>query len=227
MKRYSEDEYLLLSGIQHFSFCSRQWALIHIEQQWEENLRTVDGKIMHTKAHDETFREKRGDVITTRGMAVSSPYLGVSGECDVVEFRRNKNGITLPGLEGTFSVTPVEYKKGSPKEAEYDKLQLAAQAMCLEDMLCCNVPVGYLYYGETRHREKVEIDEGLRERTKKMLEEMHDIYQKGHTPKGKRTKACNACSLKNICLPVLTGKKTASAYMSARLSEEDENEEIT
>ena len=107
MKRYSEDEYLMLSGIQHFVFCRRQWALIHIEQQWEENYRTVDGSIMHQRAHDDTIHEKRGDLIIARGLAVSSPYLGISGECDVVEFRRSKNGIILPGQEGEFSVTPV------------------------------------------------------------------------------------------------------------------------
>ena len=97
MKRYSEDEYLMLSGIQHFVFCHRQWALIHIEQQWEENYRTVDGSIMHKCAHDNTFHEKRGDLIIARGMAVSSPYLGISGECDIVEFRRNDDFIAWTG----------------------------------------------------------------------------------------------------------------------------------
>lgn len=227
MKRYSEDEYLMLSGIQHFVFCRRQWALIHIEQQWEENYRTVDGTILHSRAHDDTFHEKRGDLIIARGMAVSSPWLGISGECDIVEFRRNDKGISLYGQEGTYSVTPVEYKRGAPKEDESDKMQLAAQAMCLEDMLCCEIPAGYLYYGETRRRTRVDIDEALRERTKRVLDEMHDLFRRGHTPKVKRTKACNACSLKNICLPVLCGKKTASEYMDRHLNEGDSDEEIT
>lgn len=227
MKRYSEDEYLMLSGIQHYVFCRRQWALIHIEQQWEENYRTVDGNIMHKRAHDDSFHEKRGDLIIARGMAVSSPYLGISGECDVVEFRQDENGISLHGQEGTYSVTPVEYKRGAPKADESDKLQLAAQAMCLEDMLCCDIPAGYLYYGETRRRTKVDIDKALREQTKHVLEEMHELFQRGHTPKVKRTKACNACSLKNICLPVLCGKKTASEYMNTHMKEGDRDEEIT
>lgn len=227
MKRYSEDEYLMLSGIQHFVFCRRQWALIHIEQQWEENYRTVDGNIMHNRAHDDTFHEKRGNLIIARGMAVSSPYLGISGECDVVEFRQNDNGISLYGQDGKFSVTPVEYKRGSPKIDQSDKLQLAAQAMCLEEMLCCEIPEGYLYYGETRHRTKVEINEELREKTQLILQEMHDLFRKGHTPKVKRTKSCNACSLKNICLPVLCGRKKASAYIDMHLEEGDGDEETT
>lgn len=227
MKRYSEDEYLMLSGIQHYVFCRRQWALIHIEQQWEENYRTMDGNIMHKHAHDDAFHEKRGDLIITRGMAVSSPYLGVSGECDIVEFRRNDNGISLCGQEGKYSVIPVEYKRGSPKIDESDKLQLAAQAMCLEDMLCCEILEGYLYYGETRHRMRVEINEELREQTKNVLEEMHELFRRGHTPKVKRTKTCNACSLKNICLPVLCCRKTASEYINMRLKEGKSDEEIT
>ena len=227
MKRYSEDEYLMLSGIQHFIFCRRQWALIHIEQQWEENYRTVDGNIMHKRAHDGMFHEKRGDLIITRGMAVSSPYLGISGECDIVEFRRDDNGISIWGQEGKFSVTPVEYKRGAPKMDDCDKVQLAAQAMCLEDMLCCEIKEGNLYYGETRHRLKVDVNDELRDYTKKILQEMHDLFQRGYTPKVKRTKACNACSLKNICLPALCGKKTASAYMNFYLNEEGSDEEIT
>lgn len=227
MKRYSEDEYLMLSGIQHFVFCRRQWALIHIEQQWEENYRTVDGSIMHQRAHDDTIHEKRGDLIIARGLAVSSPYLGISGECDVVEFRRSKNGIILPGQEGEFSVTPVEYKRGSPKSDDSDKLQLAAQTMCLEDMLCCEIPEGYLYYGETRRRTKVDINDESRKQTQNILQEMHELFHKGYTPKVKRTKACNACSLKNICLPALCGKKSASEYVNSHLNEGNSDEEIT
>lgn len=227
MKRYSEDEYLMLSGIQHYVFCRRQWALIHIEQQWEENYRTVDGNIMHKNAHNAGFHEKRGELLTTRGMAVSSPYLGISGECDVVEFRKNESGIELAGRKGKFSVIPVEYKRGVPKVDKSDKMQLAAQAMCLEDMLCCEMPAGYLYYGETKHRLKVEIDDVLRGETKQIVCEMHDLFKKGYTPKVRRTKACNACSLKHICLPVICGKKSAVEYMHMRLSEERENEKIT
>lgn len=218
---YSEDEYLLLSGIQHFVFCRRQWALIHIEQQWEENYRTADGQVMHRNVHDADFHEKRGNTIITRAMAVSSSKLGISGECDVVEFHGCKNGIGLFGVEGRYEVIPIEYKRGSPKENDSDIMQLAAQAMCLEEMLCCTIDTGYLYYGETHRRTKVIIDAELRERTEKAIKEMHELYRKKYTPKVKRTKACNACSLKNICLPVLCSKKSAADYIKDMLGKEE------
>ncbi len=218
---FREEEYILLSGIQHFAFCRRQWALIHIEQQWEENLRTADGRIMHEHVHDAGFREKRGEVITVRAMAVSSPRLGVSGECDAVELRKCQDGITLFGLEGTYSITPVEYKRGEPKENDCDAVQLMAQALCLEDMLCCEIPFGYLYYGEIRHRTKVIFDDALRRRTEALIAEMHMLYKRQHTPKVKRTKACNACSLKHICLPVLGKTGTVSAYVNEMLGGEE------
>lgn len=219
---YSEEEYLMLSGVQHFAFCRRQWALIHLEQQWEENYRTVDGNIMHEKVHDPDFREKRGETVITRAMAVSSSRLGISGECDAVELRKADNGIELFGLDGKYTVTPVEYKRGQPKEDDCDAVQLMAQALCLEDMLCCDIPFGYLYYGEIRHRIKVVFDSDLRKRTEEMIAEMHDLYRKQYTPKVKRRKACNACSLKNICLPVICGKKQASEYVDKMLGEGEE-----
>lgn len=219
---YSEEEYLMLSGVQHFAFCRRQWALIHLEQQWEENYRTVDGNIMHEKVHDPDFREKRGETVITRAMAVSSSRLGISGECDAVELRKADNGIELFGLDGKYTVTPVEYKRGQPKEDDCDAVQLMAQALCLEDMLCCDIPFGYLYYGEIRHRVKVVFDSDLRKRTEEMIAEMHDLYRKQYTPKVKRRKACNACSLKNICLPVICGKKQASEYVDKMLGEGEE-----
>lgn len=226
MGYYKEDDYLMLSGIQHYIFCPRQWALIHIEQQWEENYRTVDGNIMHKNAHDDSFHEKRGDVITTRGMAVSSSRLGISGECDIVEFHKDPAGIKIPGQEGKFSVIPIEYKRGKPKADDCDVMQLTAQAICLEDMLCCEIPFGFLYYGETRHRTKVEFDEHIRTKTLQTIAEMHALYDKHYTPKGKRTKACNACSLKNICLPMICGKLSASEYMHSYL-DGDASEEAT
>ena len=214
---YPEEEYLMLSGIQHFAFCRRQWALIHIEQQWEENLRTMDGNIMHENVHNPEFREKRGNIITTRAMAVSSAELGLVGECDAVEFHRNSKGISVFGLEGKYTVVPVEYKRGSPKEDDCDVLQLTAQALCLEDMLCCDIPFGYLYYGEIRRRVKVVFDNDLRKRTEDIIREMHDLYKKQYTPKVRRRKCCNACSLKNLCLPVICGSKKASDYVEQML----------
>lgn len=210
---FKEEEYLQLSGLQHFSFCRRQWALIHIEQQWAENLRTVDGHLLHEKAHDGSIREKRGDLLITRDMSIHSPTLGISGNCDVVEFHRGTAGIPLPGREGLWQPYPVEYKRGSPKITDADRLQLCAQAMCLEEMLCCDISEAALFYGETRRREVVALDGELRNQVHRLLEEMHDLYRRSRTPMVKPTKACNACSLKDLCLPKLARKRSVTKYL--------------
>lgn len=214
---YKEEDFLQLSGIQHFKFCRRRWALIHIEKQWAENFRTADGRIMHQNAHDKGFRESRGDVLVTRGMAVFSAVLGISGECDVLEFHREETGIPLKGREGLWQPYPVEYKRGEPNERSGDTLQLCAQAMCLEEMLCCTVPEGALYYGELRHRMDVVFTPALREQVRTLLEEMHDLYRRGYTPRVKRSRACHACSLKELCLPVLMGTRPVADYIGERL----------
>ena len=216
---FNEEDYLQLSGLQHFSFCRRQWALIHIEQQWAENLRTVDGRILHEKAHDGTCREKRGDLLIKRDMSIHSPTLGISGSCDVVEFHRGADGISLPGQEGLWQPYPVEYKRGAPKIADADRLQLCAQAMCLEEMLCCEVPEGALFYGETRRREVVVLDEGLRSQVRALLTEMHDLYRRCRTPKVKPTKSCSACSLRELCLPKLARKRSVGEYLRKSVEE--------
>lgn len=131
---YTEDDYLMISGIQHFKFCRRQWALIHVEQQWAENVHTVIGELMHKKVHDPYLTEKRKDTILVRALPVSSRTMGVSGECDLVEFHKCEDGIRLHGHRGTYLIYPVEYKKGKAKSIDADRLQLAAQAMCLEEM---------------------------------------------------------------------------------------------
>lgn len=218
---YKEDEFLQLSGIQHFAFCRRQWALAYIEMQWQENVRTVEGKILHENAHDAGIKEKRGDLLIVRAMPIHSREMGVSGECDVVEFHRCENGISLDGREGNYSVIPVEYKRGKPKEEDADILQVAAQAMCLEEMLYCIIPYGYIYYGETRHRMKVEFTDEIKEKVRSIFDEMHKYYAQQYTPKVKTSKKCNACSLKDICLPVLNKKKSVSGYIEKILAEEE------
>ena len=191
---YKEEEFLQLSGIQHFAFCRRQWALAYIEMQWQENV---------------------------RAMSVHSREMGVSGECDVVEFHKTKDGISIAGREGNYSVVPVEYKRGKPKTDDSDILQVAAQALCLEEMLCCVIPYGYIYYGETRRRTKVEFTDEVREKVTSSFREMHKYYDQRYTPKVKTGKKCNACSLKDICLPVLNKKKTVSGYINEVIFEED------
>lgn len=210
---YAEDDYLMLSGIQHFAFCRRQWAMIHIEQQWAENYRTTAGELMHKKAHDESAFEKRGNVLTVRGLRISSHELGVSGQCDVVEFQQAENGVTLYGYDGNWNPVPVEYKHGKPKENNADELQLCAQAICLEEMFQTVIPEGYLFYGENRRRSHVDFTEDLREEVKKMTKEMHELFRRGHTPNVKPTKQCKACSLENLCVPKLQKTMKVREYI--------------
>ena len=216
---YQEEDFLAISGLQHFAFCRRQWALIHIEQQWKENLRTVEGHILHENAHDAFFTEKRGTVLISRGMAIQSRALGVSGVCDVVELHASPDGVPIFGREGKWLPVPVEYKRGSPKETDADRLQLCCQAMCLEEMLCCAVPEGALYYGEPRRRTVVPFTPELRGQVQDNLKEMHELYKRRHTPKVKPSKACNACSLKVLCLPKLMGRKRVADYLAAAMEE--------
>lgn len=215
---YQEDDYLMLSGLQHFAYCRRQWALIHIEQQWAENERTIDGQLFHTAAHDEKKIEKRGSLLITRGLHIKSSQLGMSGICDVVEFHKSENGISLFSYDGLWEPYPIEYKKGLPKAHEADESQLCGQAICLEEMLLCQIPKGSLFYGENRRRKEVEFTQELRKQVFDMAKEMHDLWEKGHTPKVKFQKGCNACSLKEICVPKLGKSKSVSSYIETCLS---------
>jgi CRISPR-associated exonuclease Cas4 len=216
---YKEEDFLQLSGLQHFKFCRRRWALIHIENQWAENFLTVDGALLHKNAHDSRFQESRGDRIIARGIRIFSAALGISGQCDVLEFLRSEEGVPLPGREGLWQPYPVEYKRGSPNSQSGDMLQLCGQALCLEEMLCCSIPQGALFFGEIRRRQAVCFTGELRQAVRESLAEMHDLYRRGHTPKVRPTKACNACSLKEMCLPKLMRKRSAAEYVRQSLGE--------
>lgn len=224
LRTYDEEDYLQLSGIQHFSFCRRQWALIQIEQLWDENVRTVEGRILHERAHDGDRREMRGNLLIVRGMRVSSRTLGVSGICDVVEFHRCEEGVALVGHEGKWRPHPVEYKRGKPKIVDADRLQLCCQAICLEEMLACEVPEGDLFYGEPRRREHVVLTSALRESVVRHLLEMHDYRRRGHTPKVRTGAFCQECSLKELCIPRLCKNRSAKQYVTKMLSETSDHE---
>ena len=218
---YDEENYLQLSRIQHFQFCRRQWALIHIEQQWSENYLTTDGILKHKRAHDEGLMEKRGDLIIAHGMRINSAELGLSGQCDIVEFRKNENGITLHGYEDKWQVYPVEYKRGEEKTGDEDRLQLCAQAMCLEEMFVTSIPVGYLFYESTKRREKVELNGDLREVVKKISLQMHDYFRRGRTPVVKTSAKCRACSLKELCLPKLEKSPSVEKYIADHIGKKE------
>ncbi|MEK4509144.1 CRISPR-associated protein Cas4 [Paenibacillus anaericanus] len=214
-----DDDYLMLSGIQHFQFCRRQWALIHIEQQWEENVRTVEGQYLHRKADQPFVREKRGDKLIVRAMPVKSNDLKITGICDVVEFIRDNSGVEISGAEGKYMPYPVEYKRGKPKMDDADLLQLTAQALCLEEMLLCEINTGYMFYNEIKHRVEVPLTAEIKSKVRLVVSEMQDYYSRKFTPKVKTGSFCNSCSLHSICLPELMNKRTVKSYIEGKIGE--------
>lgn len=216
---YAEDDYLMISGIQHFLFCQRQWALIHIEGQWAENRLTAEGQVIHKNAHNDSFLEKRPGLLITRSLRVASPTLGITGQCDVVEFHRSDDGAVLFGHRGYWKPVVVEYKHGTDKEDASDISQLACEIMCLEEMLGIDIPCGYLFYKEKQSRTKVEITSELRENVTAALNRMHELYKRRYTPKVKTSKKCNSCSLKDKCLPKLCKNISAANYVNSMLGE--------
>lgn len=215
-----QDDYLPLSGIQHFHFCRRQWALIHVEQQWGENYLTVEGSIQHEAAHDEARVEKRGGLIISRGMRVLSHSLKLQGACDVVEFHQSDQGIPLKGREGLWQPFPVEYKHGKKGVSTLaDAMQLCCQAICLEEMLLCDVPTGAIFYHETRRREEIELNQALRTQAYEMAAEMNEYFRRGYTPKVKKRPVCKSCSLKEACLPQLLQGIDVPGYIRSAVQE--------
>jgi CRISPR-associated exonuclease Cas4 len=215
----NEDDYLMLSGIQHYQFCKRQWALIHIEQQWEENVRTVEGQDLHLKADKPFIREKRGDKFIVRAMPIKSIELKITGVCDVVEFVKDNNGVDITGWEGKYVAYPIEYKRGKPKMNDSDVLQLTAQAICLEEMLLCEVTIGYMFYNEIKHRVEVPITEENKTKVRSIVTEMYDYFKRSYTPKVKTGSFCKNCSLQHICLPKLMNKRTVKSYIEGKVYE--------
>jgi CRISPR-associated exonuclease Cas4 len=215
----NDEEWLMLSGIQHFQFCRRQWALIHIEQQWEENVKTIEGQYLHQKADQPMIREKRGNKLIIRALPVKSNDLRMNGICDVVEFIQDINGVEIHGEKGRYLPFPVEYKRGRPKKDDADILQLTAQAMCLEEMLVCEVDKGYMYYHEIKHRIEVPFTDYLRQRVIDITNEMHNCYQKRYTPRVKTGSFCKSCSLQHICLPKLMNKRSVKSYIEGKITQ--------
>ena len=220
---YTEDDMLMLSGIQHYAFCPRQWALIHIEQQWSENLLTVEGKIMHQHVDDPFYRQKMGDHICLRAVSLASKELGLYGVSDIVELHPSEGDadyIMHPNYPGRWIPFPVEYKHGKPKNDEIDIVQLVAQAMCLEEEYGIHIPKGAIYYGATRRRLDVEITDKMRDLVKTYAQNMHDLFQSAKTPSAKKKSYCSSCSLKDICMPDSAYKKSASNYLRRYFYEE-------
>lgn len=220
---YNDDELLMLSGIQHFRFCPRQWALIHLEQQWVDNLLTIEGEILHRRVDDPFYRQKCGEFISLRSVSIASHELGLYGITDIVELHPTSdesNAISHPKYPGLWQPYPIEYKHGKPKQNEIDEVQLAAQAICLEEQYGITISAGAFFYGEIRHRVEVPITHQLRLIVKQCAAEMHQTYQSRHIPPIQNGKQCTRCSLKNICMPQTSNQPTATDYLKRNLYEE-------
>ena len=216
----NEDDLIQLSALQHVMFCPRQFALIHLDQVWQENVLTAQGRVIHDNAHDPFFSEKRGDLITTRAVPVVSHSLGVSGECDVVEWQSGEEGVELDRHDGLWQPTPVEYKRGKPKKKAFDEVQLCAQAICLEEMLDVIIPHGYLYYWEIRSRIKVMLSKELRMQVYEAAKTAHSIIESKMLPAPDRLKSqCGNCSLVNECMPSSKKRKSVASYIQTQVEE--------
>ena len=204
---YAESDYVMLSALQHYLYCPRQCALIHIEQTWQENRYTVEGRILHERV-DSREKEMKGRVRIVRTLPVRSARHGLSGQADVVEFHEDG------------SVYPVEYKRGRPKSDRCDEVQLCAQALCLEEMLDKKIESGALFYGQNKRRSAVEFDVDLRRLTEETVERFHDLFRTGVTPKAVYSKKCDQCSLIAVCLPKsCTSGRSVRKYLVGMLRE--------
>lgn len=201
---YDEDDLVMISSLQHYLFCPRQCALIHIEQQWLENRLTAEGRILHERVHG-GGRESRRNLRVEYDVPIRSLRLGVIGRADIVEFHRQE--------DGSWLALPVEYKRGRPKKDDTDRVQLCAQAICLEEMLKCSVPEGALYYGEKKRRSPVVFDTSLRDRTAQTAAAVHALLAKGETPPPQYDKRCESCSFLPLCLPKVATRKRVGAYL--------------
>ncbi|RMH19605.1 MAG: CRISPR-associated protein Cas4 [Acidobacteria bacterium] len=221
---FSEDSLVPISALQHLVFCERQAALIYLERQWADNRLTVEGSHLHAHA-DELGRrsETRGEVRICRGLALRSLRLGLVGRADVVELLRlpeaeAASGAALPGVAGRWRPFPVEYKRGKPKRDTSDKVQLCAQALCLEEMLDVAVPEGALYYGRRKRRYPVSFDAAMRQHTEATIQRLHRLFASGQTPRAKREPKCSRCSLLRLCLPdAMAPERSAAGYLEGAL----------
>lgn len=228
---FSEDELLPLSAIQHILFCERQCALIHLEQLWEENPFTAQGRLLHERV-DKKGRESRRGARIVRGLGIRSLRLGLTGVADVVEFHHvdaqiaASNSLTmLPDAPGWWKPFPVEYKRGRPKPGSCDEAQLCAQAICLEEMLNVRITEGALFYHSIRRRKDVSFDDSLRSLCEKAAIKLRDLLASQITPAAVNDSRCEYCSLINLCSPIASsGKKSAVRFVESQIDFQTEKE---
>lgn len=211
---YDDDDLLPISALQHLLFCERQCALIHLDRLWAEDRRTIEGRLLHRRAHGDAKGPRGGGLVAhregvriVRSLPLRCLRLGVAGVADVVEFAEGE-----PPL-------PVEYKRGRPKKGDFDRVQVCAQALCLEEMLNTSIPRAALYYGQIRRRDIVLIDAKLRVKTEAAAERLRLLLAAERTPPAEFAPKCKRCSLLNLCLPTVTsGHRSASRYLRAAVA---------
>lgn len=204
--KFNEEDLVYISALQHLIFCERQWALIHLEQIWEESRLTAEGRQLHEKV-DASGAESRRTIKIARGVRLRSLSLGLTGIADVVEFHHSEKGKLT-------HLYPIEYKRGKPKQDLSDAVQLCAQALCLEEMLRTRVPKGAFFYGEIKRRIEIELDDLLRQKTIQYIKRLHELMKEKRTPIAKYEKKCDSCSLIQWCIPKCTnGSKDVNNYM--------------
>lgn len=198
------NDYLMLSGIQHFVFCKRQCGLIHLEQSWSENTLTLQGEALHERV-DKPETENRSGIRIERALQIKSERLGLIGKADLVEFHKYPSATLTGGVQENWIPFPVEYKRGKPKQGLEDKIQLCAQAMCLEEMFECQIEKGSLFYGAEKRRLEVEFDDELREATINAAQGFHNLMERGILPPVEFGAKCKNCSLHEECMPDVQG----------------------
>jgi CRISPR-associated exonuclease Cas4 len=215
---FSDEELLLISGLQHLTFCERQWALIYMEQEWAENVLTVEGKQLHEFVHEQGSGVRDG-VRMVRGLRLRSLTLGLYGVADLVEFHPCGGGAAISGLSGRWLPYPVEYKRGRKRYDRADEMQLCAQAICLEEMLNVTVGKGAIYYGQPRRRSEIDFAPDLREPAAALCRRARELYDARRMPPPRPGKHCANCSIKDICMPNLSEKDRSAKYVAGLLKE--------
>lgn len=225
---YAEDDLIMISALQHYAFCERQCALIHLEQAWAENRLTAEGKVLHDRV-DQVSTQSRGDVRIATSVRIRSLRIGIVGVIDLLEFHRLETpvdenasmvGVPLPKVSGCWRPFPVEYKRGKPKEHRADEVQLCAQALALEETLHVTIQSGALFYGQTRRRFDVCFDGDLRRLTERLAADVHALLAGEKTPPAVYAPKCKSCSLIEICRPELQQRRSAKRWIEHRLAEE-------
>jgi len=214
----SDEDLLPIAGLRQLAFCERRWALVHMDQEWDENVLTIEGKQLHEFVHEQGTNVRYG-VRMARGLRLRSLTLGLYGVADLVEFHPHDGEAVLPGFSGRWLPYPVEYKRGRKRYDSADEIQLCAQALCLEEMLNVVVPKGAIYYGQPRRRSEIDLTANLREEVGRLCSRARELYDSRQIPPPRAGKHCSNCSLENICMPNLATKDKSAKYVTSILKE--------